>query len=199
MLSLTNIHADWLGQPGASLGSEVVRGAILANPRIASRLMRRVLHDHNVPADDSESPGDDRGVLDQLFADPERFVVRTGLAVHGNYLSTAVDRVAAQWLAGQFELDDLRRAVRLRRSSPLGKAPNFDDSRLSEIVSSTGEQCVVAWAAGLSDGLRRRVMLLFPKKLMRDQPTIETRFPGAAKLVRALAADVLVPGDEREQ
>ncbi|EFO28572.1 conserved hypothetical protein [Roseibium sp. TrichSKD4] len=138
LVSVGSIHPDWIEQPGSSFGSEAVVETLLANPRINKKVVEQVLQQNNLLYDDVLDCSPDDALAARLaFQDFNRFTQQVGLVLYGDYLAGSVDPQNLHQLTEFFDIQDLRRAVRLRSLA------SYQDDMQFDFLSSRG--CCLYW------------------------------------------------------
>jgi len=194
LVSVGSIHPDWIEQPGSSFGSEAVVETLLANPRINKKVVEQVLQQNNLLYDDVLDCSPDDALAARLaFQDFNRFTQQVGLVLYGDYLAGSVDPQNLHQLTEFFDIQDLRRAVRLRSLASYQDDMQFDFSQFPGVVASTGKMCVLAWANTVPYTLQARVRLMFSQSQMEGLEYFVKRCQSADGVVRAVAQNVGLP------
>lgn len=198
IVSLSMIHPDWVDAPGASLGAPSVVGILMENPRINRKVVELVLQDNNLLYDDILECGSEDALAARLvFENLNRFAMQVGLVLYGDYLASMVDRSVLAQLTEQFDITDLRRAVRLRSLANYKDDTHFSAVQFADIVMAAGKTCIYAWSESVPYELQGRVQLIFPKSQMEALPYFKKRCQSAADVVRAVAQNVGLPAAAR--
>lgn len=191
LVSLNAIHSDWIQPPGASLGAPAVTELLMSNSRINRKVVETVLQDHNLLYDEVlECSYDDAVAARLVFEDLDRFATQVGLVLYGDYLANMIDRSGLGPLTERFDMQDLRRAVRLRSQSSFRDERQFGPEQFPDIVLAAGKLCLLAWSESVPYSLQGRVQLIFPKRLAEGLHYFKQRCQAADAVVRAVAQNV---------